>query len=248
MKNPCFAYPGGKAEKRKWILSHVPPGKHYARYIEPFAGRANVFFQAKDQIKANAYWLNDKYAVDFLRAVQQITENEISFFQNLPSQIDATIAKALHDRNDRVGLIAEPLVCFGGGRRESGCSVKTGRWKHTASFVKDLIAARDMLAGVRLTEFDYSDVLSQCMEGDFVYIDPPYCNCDARSYDGDFPVELLARQLESARFDWLLSEYRDQKVVDILGEPLAVRACPLRSDRNFGVGITYRNECLWGNQ
>ena len=43
-KVPGFAYPGGKVRLRKWLVSMMP--REGRRYIEPFAGRGNVFWLA----------------------------------------------------------------------------------------------------------------------------------------------------------------------------------------------------------
>jgi site-specific DNA-adenine methylase len=61
---PQFGYPGGKAKLSKRILPLLPPtGK---RFVEAFAGRANLFFAVAQRLNYERFWLNDIATYPFL--------------------------------------------------------------------------------------------------------------------------------------------------------------------------------------
>lgn len=61
---PTFAYPGGKARLGKHIVPMLPPKGE--RYVEVFAGRANLFFRVAQLLKYRSFWLNDTQTYSFL--------------------------------------------------------------------------------------------------------------------------------------------------------------------------------------
>src|SRR5258706_14190973 len=66
---PRFAYQGGKGKLAKRIIRLLPPsGK---RFIEPFAGRGNVYFHVAQRLDYKDFWLNDHYMYRFLEALQR---------------------------------------------------------------------------------------------------------------------------------------------------------------------------------
>jgi len=65
---PRFAYQGGKGKLAKDIIRLLPmSGK---RFIEPFAGRGNVYFHVAQRLDYKEFWLNDHYMYRFLEALQ----------------------------------------------------------------------------------------------------------------------------------------------------------------------------------
>lgn len=54
---PKFGYPGSKGKLASRIISLFPPHGH--RYVEPFCGRANVFFPVAQLLDYKRFWLND---------------------------------------------------------------------------------------------------------------------------------------------------------------------------------------------
>jgi site-specific DNA-adenine methylase len=61
---PQFSYPGGKAKLAKRIVALLPAiGK---RYVEVFAGRANLYFAVAQRLNYEEFWLNDIATYHFL--------------------------------------------------------------------------------------------------------------------------------------------------------------------------------------
>ena len=64
---PRFAYQGGKGKLAKHIVGLLPPsGK---RFIEPFAGRGNVYFRVAQHLDYEEFWINDHYMFRFFQAL-----------------------------------------------------------------------------------------------------------------------------------------------------------------------------------
>jgi hypothetical protein len=61
---PQFSYPGGKAKLAKRIVELMPPSGD--RFVEVFAGRANVFFRIAQELDYRRFWLNDINTYPFL--------------------------------------------------------------------------------------------------------------------------------------------------------------------------------------
>ena len=68
---PAIPYPGGKARLAKQIISFLPPEGR--TYIEPFAGRGNLFWAAVEAgLKFQRWWLNDLNTAPFFEAIQTL--------------------------------------------------------------------------------------------------------------------------------------------------------------------------------
>jgi site-specific DNA-adenine methylase len=61
---PQFSYPGGKAKLARHIVPLLPSTGN--RFIEVFAGRANLFFRVAQTLNYQKFWLNDIATYPFL--------------------------------------------------------------------------------------------------------------------------------------------------------------------------------------
>src|SRR5208282_2154988 len=83
---PRFAYQGGKGKLAKRIIRLLPPsGK---RFIEPFAGRGNVYFRVAQCLDYKEFWLNDHYMFRFFAALQHSMDDGIEWTVPDRHQID----------------------------------------------------------------------------------------------------------------------------------------------------------------
>jgi hypothetical protein len=68
---PTIAYPGGKARLAGKLTSFLPTRGRV--YIEPFAGRGNLFWAAAERgLKFRRWWLNDIATAPFFAAIQEL--------------------------------------------------------------------------------------------------------------------------------------------------------------------------------
>jgi site-specific DNA-adenine methylase len=66
---PKIPYPGGKARLAKQIISFLP--KQGGTYLEPFAGRGNLFWSAVEMgLQYERWWLNDIATAPFFDAIR----------------------------------------------------------------------------------------------------------------------------------------------------------------------------------
>jgi site-specific DNA-adenine methylase len=258
---PCFAYPGGKCKIREHILRLLPPRGQ--RYVEPFAGRANVFWAVATKLEYQEFWLNDLLTFPFLDGLK------ISSLYAIPDWKDPTVFERMRERNRRKVLadgrkfperyppapLLESYLTFNGGTYEDASRrSEKGKGKTQTGFDRDVRNAYAIINKTRphLTRLDYTVVLAECGSEDVVFLDPPYYeNCDVRGYKDDMlnhhqMIDLLL----NARFRWVLSEYPDEIYVRAFGKPLIELDCQKiikANARGRGKKSDRAPECLWRN-
>jgi site-specific DNA-adenine methylase len=248
---PAFAYPGAKANLRQWLVSQMPQTCN--RYVEPFAGRGNVFWLAARRVRADAYILNDLWTYDFLKALRDQP------LENLPvrftrQQANEWLHAAKNDRRwDNLAVLLEPIIMFSGGR--GGLSTTMCRQYSRRSYKTRIESARRMLRllPVQLLAVDWasSELWQAVDKNDFWYLDPPYIDNNAGYFVDDFTHEThasLAKRLRDASFCWMLSGYDNDVYRKYLGAPTArmdVRAIMMQQPQARDDQL--RTECIWTN-
>jgi site-specific DNA-adenine methylase len=243
---PSFAYPGGKHYLRKWIVSHFPQAG-FTRYVEPFAGRGNVYFHAREHFESRpTFWLNDIATCDFFCTVAALNRDQIFRIVGPGPFTRETYDELRQHRGCAKAILLEPCITYSGGGYGNG--FRGGPKAPTVGgFCEKLSIAADILREDRptFTTWDYRYVLDECGPGDFVYLDPPYKSADVRAYSAD---ELnhadMVNRLRSANFRWALSEYDDPIYREAFGPPTSTRETALVVSGNL-MGRQSRMECLW---
>lgn len=244
---PSFAYPGGKALTRRWICRHFP--HRCRRYVEPFTGRGNVYWMAREIIQFEEVWLNDLQTIPFFRALQESTEEQLAEAVGTSRPTRERFEQLRDNRADLASIVCEPWVSYcGAGYNVAGGSLEVAKIASPLGYLMDIIHASRAIKRDRatLTAVDFSAVLDNCEPGDFVYLDPPYRDAKVSGYTGktvDFSK--MIEQLRAAKFRWLLSEYRHADYDSAFGEPISTKniqmsmAADTKSHR--------RIECLYSN-
>lgn len=175
--NSPFRYPGGKFRARKHIMPMIPP---HEGYVEPFCGGASIFF-AKAKVRENALNDLDHEVINTLRVIRDDVESLIGLLGDLPAN------KGLHgffknqykpsthveqafrwfylNRTSYSGIMKHGNCYWGYGDKYS---MRPGKWPR---MLRDVSAK---LQEVRLTSFDFEDVLDELPDGFFAFVDPPY--------------------------------------------------------------------------
>jgi site-specific DNA-adenine methylase len=100
---PQFGYHGSKGRLAKHILSLLPVSGD--RFVEPFAGRANVYFAVAQRFRYKQFWLNDTYTFRFLMALSHldpewdIPERSPELFEALKGESDK-----YRKKRERIGV------------------------------------------------------------------------------------------------------------------------------------------------
>ncbi len=249
-KVPGFAYPGGKVRLRKWLISMMP--RSGGTYVEPFAGRGNVFWYAACCLKFKNWWLNDLWTARWFDVINTIDISSIPI-RISPKDSISWVKRAYKDRDaDDLAVAMESITMFSGGVASHGSSPQRISKYSSEGFKQNLRNARRVIkkTNLTITAIDWNkmglDVLSK---SDFVYLDPPYVDNDADyAVDTVDHTELLTF-LKSAHFSWLLSGYDSELYQSIIGPPYKTRSCRLSmchggSDR---AKQKKRTECVWRN-
>lgn len=244
---PSFAYPGGKARIRNWLVRRMPlKGR---RYVEPCVGRGNIFWLAAHVLDFREWWLNDPLTARWLEAIRDVDIDAI------PNELSRALVE-MYWRNstkkretDDVAVALETLTLWAGGGREINprCHQKS-----IVGFKRRILRARSIMRShrPRITSEDWRSCgLKLLTEDDFVYIDPPYMNATIRYYTDKMDHEALLRHLVGAKHLWLISGYPSELYNRHLGAPDATRKVK-RSvciTSKVNKADTISTECLWTN-
>ena len=145
MKIPTFRYMGGKARLRKWLVEKFPKSGNV--YFEPYAGMANVFFLAVNELNFNYWWLNDRFNYPFLYDVKQCGN-----IIRLPDQITGEFKKEiLTNRGTLLPNLLENVISFAGKGYDHGFTGDIKVRYNPRSYEKRLQAAYNLLQKAVLT-------------------------------------------------------------------------------------------------
>ena len=252
---PAFAYEGGKAALRTWIIDFVPA--QGSLYVEPFAGRGNLFWLACCCRHFKSWWLNDKRTAPFYEALEKVD------VRLLPTQVE-TIEEAYwaerKAQGDPVAWVIEQEMVRSGSAIGASTFRGTRRrsdgerlYYNAANVFKKVDTAQRMLRHFRpqVTDWDYTALAwHDWDESVFVYLDPPYLGAKVDAYsEGDLDYQELVQLMQQTRARWLLSEY-ENPVYKALGKPISRKyksTSIANSSRNMGKVRPGRMECLWAS-
>ena len=241
---PAIPYPGGKARLAKQIISFLP--REGRTYLEPFAGRANLFWAAAEQgLKFRRWWLNDINTAPFLEAIK-LHGHKIEVPSRSRSEFDRQ--REAYKSGDPTAIVLSPYLTFsGGGFRYAS---KGGEHAVSASgYQRTLRECHQILARTRpkITALDWQQLgLEKLTEDDVVMVDAPYPNADVKAYsDATVDYEHLVDVLLKAKFRWLFCGY-PHPLLHRLGKPIWARDMQLLCVR-IKAGQEDRSECLWAN-
>lgn len=179
--NSPFRYAGGKFYARNLIIKHIPIHTYYA---EPFAGGASIFF-AKDKVKDN--WLNDlddllintyliirdnpEDLINFLEG-EQATKERHKFYKyefQPQNQLEAAARWFYLNRTSYSGIM-NPQNCYWGYGEKY--SMRPENWP------RNIRRTSEKLQNVKITNFDFEEVIASVPDETFLFIDPPYFNAE----------------------------------------------------------------------
>lgn len=203
MRTPSFTYMGGKVRLRKWLIEKFPQSGRY--YIEPFVGRANVFFQAKKDLDYSIWVLND-LDISFFRSLITVD------LTDLPKTMDKD--SFLHWKNSGcdIAKLIEPRITFTGKGYKYGYSghIKGHVGYSYDCYKKNCENARELLSDAIIFEQEWLHLLEdlELTEADFIYLDPPYYGAKATYPNIDH--NFLVKKLNGLKCRWALSGYENE--------------------------------------
>jgi site-specific DNA-adenine methylase len=250
MRRLQIPYPGGKGRIAPQIISLLP--KEGGLYLEPFAGRGNLFWAAVEQgLQYRRWWLNDIATAPFFEAIKSHGRNV-----RVParSRQEFERQREAYERNDPTAILLAPHLAFSGGLYESGVKGGSGCGDDdggcsSAGFQQTLRDCHKILRRTqpKITGLDWTQLpLDKLPDDSVVIFDPPYPNARVKAYsDAIIDYEQLVDTLLRAKFRWLLCGY-PHPLLHRLGSPIWARDMQLLCVR-IKAGQEERNECVWAN-
>lgn len=238
-RTPAFRHMGGKARLRKWLVDHFPDGDG-GTYLEPFAGKGNVFFEAVQRLNYSRWILAD-CDTRFLNA---LIDADLSA---LPATVERQDFEYWQSSRGTITTLIEPRITYAGKGYRYGFSGSSGTHVgyNGPIYRKVCESARELLRRATIREMSWERSVDE-FQPSFVYLDPPYFGTEA-SYDNIDHAALVER-LNSAKFDWALSGYHNALYdarLDFKCRFERERNSEIKSSNNHGFsGVT---EVLWTN-
>ena len=180
MAKPLFRWAGSKRQLVPQLASYWR--KDNARYVEPFAGSACLFFELEppDAILGdinheliNTYELVRSKPYDLFRALRTWRNDADEYYR--VRALDPTV---LDEVQRAARFIYLNRFCFNGlyrTNRSGRFNVPYGgRKSGSLPSLAQLLSISDLLCSTELVTGDFSVVLERVKAGDFVYLDPPF--------------------------------------------------------------------------
>lgn len=178
---PFLKWAGGKRWLARYHFEKSILPETFTNYIEPFAGSAAMFFA----VKPSKGVLNDlnKDLIDTYKALKSDWYTVFKWLEEHHSYHDKDYYYDVRDfiPKDRSEAAARFIylnrTCFNGlyrVNREGRFNVPVGTKTNVILETDNFFAISKLLRGIQLTNFDFSEVVSNAKKGDFLFVDPPY--------------------------------------------------------------------------
>ena len=196
---PLIKWAGGKRQIAAELFSRFPSDWNRGTYIEPFIGGGAMFLHAAPtravvadlnsrlygfylQVKANPEILYSGIVeiADQFNAAEESEKKD--FYLSLRIKYNES---AVDSFESATLLYALNKLCFNGLYRENskgGFNVPFGQKKQLPYINgEDLRSVSKVLAETMILNEDFETTIGKAVQGDFVYLDPPYIPIDATS-------------------------------------------------------------------
>lgn len=231
---PKFNYQGSKTNIRQWVLQFMPTsGKSY---IEPFAGRGNMFFLANKILNFKKWHLNDLNSYSFLQAIKDINTNDF------PEKITPNSFNQYKYTDNPLSNVLEPEISHQGHYR-AGFAASYGKNKpwNKKHYEQKITQAKEQLQNVKITNLNWETLpYSKYSNEDFIYFDPPYLNTDNRYYKNIDHIQLLSI-IKSLKAKWMINMVNHPLYIKHLGKPYQIKERQANLKRTGEKFI----ECIW---
>jgi DNA adenine methylase len=227
-KSP-LRYPGGKSRAVTLLAGYVPPD--VSEYREPFVGGGSLFLYLKQHYPHRTYWINDLNAELYhfwqqaqhdsvqlaaeVAAIKQTRTDGRDLFYELLHTDTATLAP----RERAVRFFVLNRISFSGTVEAGGYSRYAFQHRFTPSSIERLARLGPLLEGVRITNYDYRQVLGEGGESCFIFLDPPYYTATPSRLYGrrgvlhtSFDHATFAQAMHACPHRWLIT-YDDSPAV-----------------------------------
>lgn len=236
---------GGKSRTAATIAALAPEG--YRRLVEPFCGSAAVFFASRPSTALLTDAVTDLIAC--LRAVRDAPRELMAVLDEMPNtreryyEIRGQDPDELDDFQRAARMLYLNKTSFRGLWRvnqQGGMNTPYGDYDRPYYNRETLLDASEALATANLDVADFREVLPQCSDTDWVYLDPPYVpDREWGEYDRYTPDKFTddahaaladqVRDLDARGVPWLLTNSNTDAVRDLYDD-WHITVLPTRRD------------------
>ncbi|ADI63882.1 DNA adenine methylase [Trichormus azollae] len=221
LKSP-LRYPGGKQKAIPQIAHYLP--STFKEFREPFVGGGSVFFHVSQQHPSMPCWVNDlnpelfyfwhqvktslPELVESIWKIKKQTTDGCALFKSLAAADTSTMSPL----ERAVRLFVLNRITFSGTIESGGYSSASFISRFTDSSIERLAALDACFINTRVTNLDYSTLLTEPGDNVFIFLDPPYLSkTQSKLYGkkGDlhtcFDHSRLAKLMSECSHKWLIT-------------------------------------------
>lgn len=182
IKSP-LRYPGGKSRAIKQILPLIP--SDILEFREPFVGGGSVFIALSQIISKTSFWINDinNDLYCFWKEINNNIDKLIQSIQEIFSQNNDGRKLYLYYKNENhkfseyeraVRFFVLNRITFSGIADSGGYSQSAFEKRFTQSSIKRLEELKKIFNNIKVTNYDYNEVVNITGKNVFIFLDPPY--------------------------------------------------------------------------
>lgn len=235
----CLRYPGGKSKATKTLAPWYPDS--FQEYREPFIGGGSVAFYTTQAYPDVPIWINDLYVplYNFWIQLRDNGENLSEFLKEIKSKASDFSTqekkddahKELFDQtkdqiNTQNGLerAASFFILnkcsFSGLTENSTFSVTASRSNFSFVGIEKLKEYSKLMKNWKITNIDYSELMSSPGEDVFVFLDPPYDIKDFlygknREMHKSFDHEIFAKNVYKCDHKFMITYNLNERLLEL---------------------------------
>lgn len=232
IKTP-LRYPGGKSRAAEMLLNHFP---FFEEYREPFVGGGSVFIKAKQKFPNAKYWINDLFydLYCFWDEIKCNKEEVISIIKFWKNKYDDGKELYFYLCNNiftfskierAAAFFVLNRITFSGTSCSGGYSKSSFHERFTDTSIERADNVSNILQEVKVTNYDYSDVLKEEGDNVFIFLDPPYYTATKSALYGKngelhkgFDHERFAEEIKKCNHKWMITYDDCQYIRDLYKE------------------------------
>jgi DNA adenine methylase len=226
LKSP-LRYPGGKSRAVNLISTIIPSFKEYR---EPFLGGGSLFVFLKQLYPEKFFWINDLYPDLYLfwhyskennaELESLICELKSKYEdgKNLHNFLNTNIAN-FNDLEKAAAFFIYNRITFSGTTLSGGFSNSAFKYRFTRSSIDRLKSLKHILKDVKITNYDYEQLLFKDGDSVLIFLDPPYFSATKSALYGKngnlhkiFDHKRFADNMKLCKHKWLIT-YDDNNYI-----------------------------------
>lgn len=219
IKSP-LRYPGGKSRAVDLISTIVPK---FEEYREPFLGGGSIFIFLKQKFPNKNFWVNDLYLQlykfwemckqDVDSVILKINEWRELFIngKELHKYLTTNIS-SFNDIETAAAFFIFNRITFSGTTESGGYSQQAYTGRFTQSSIDRLIQFSKVIKNTKITNSDYSELITENGTDVFLFLDPPYFSATKSALYGkngnlhkNFDHYRFAETIRNCNHKWLIT-------------------------------------------